>query len=65
VLYTLVESAKANDLNVYEYMRYLLEEMPNNHHLERPEIVDRYSPWSVELPEKRRLKRGDKKRLKR
>lgn len=33
VLYTLVESARANHLEVYEYLKYLLEEMPNNNHL--------------------------------
>lgn len=33
VLYTLVESARANKLDVYEYLKYLLSEMPNNHHL--------------------------------
>ena len=34
-----------------------IEEMPNNHHLEHPEIIDRYHPWSKELPETYRLKR--------
>ncbi len=34
VLYTLVESAKANNLDVYEYLKYLLAEMPNNRHLD-------------------------------
>ena len=38
ILYTLVESAKANHLDIYEYLKYLLEEMPNNRHLEYPEI---------------------------
>ena len=52
VLYTLVQSAKANELDVYEYLKYLLEEMPNNRHLEHPEIIDRYLPWSSELPER-------------
>lgn len=42
VLYTLVESAKANDLDVYGYLKYLLTEMPNNRHLEHPEVIDRY-----------------------
>lgn len=33
VLYTLIESAKANKLDTYEYLKYLLKEMQNNHHL--------------------------------
>lgn len=61
ILYTLVETAKANDLDVYEYLKYLLEEMPNNNHLQNPEILDRYLPWSDELPEQCRLKRTHKK----
>lgn len=64
VLYTLVESAKANDLDAYEYLKYLLEEMPNNHYLEQPEILERYLPWSEELPERCRLKQRHKKCLK-
>ena len=42
VLYTLVETARTNNLDVYEYLKYLLEEMPNNDHLQNPEILDRY-----------------------
>lgn len=33
VLYTLVESARANQLDVYEYLKYLLTEMPNHDYL--------------------------------
>jgi len=57
-------SARANDLDVYEYLQYLLEEMPNNHYLENPEILERYLPWSEELPDRCRLKRTYKKCLK-
>ena len=58
------ESARANDLDAYEYLKYLLEEMPNNHYLEQPEILERYLPWSEELPECCRLKQRHKKCLK-
>lgn len=64
VLYTLVETAKANNLDVYEYLKYLLEEMPNNHHLEHPEVLNRYLPWSTELPEQCRLQVKHKKYFK-
>ncbi len=64
VLYTLVESARANDLDVYEYLKHLLTEMPNNHHLENPSVIDRLLPWSKELPEQCRMKRNRKKCLK-
>ena len=64
VLYTLVESARANELDVYEYLKYLLTEMPNNHHLEDPSVIDSLLPWSKELPEQCHLKRNRKKCLK-
>ncbi len=58
------ESAKANDLDVYEYLKYLLTETPNNHHLEDPSVIDSLLPWSKELPEQCLLKRNRKKCLK-
>lgn len=64
ILYTLVESAKANDLDVYAYLKYLLTEMPNNQHLEDPEVLERCLPWSSELPEECRLKQQKKQCLK-
>ena len=64
VLYTLVESARANELDVYEYLKYLLTEPPNNHHLEDPSVIDSLLAWSKELPEQCLLKRNRKKCLK-
>lgn len=55
ILYTLVESARANELNVYEYLKFILTEMPNNDHLNHPEVLDKYLPWSADLPEECRL----------
>ena len=34
ILYTLVESARANKLDVYEYLKYLLAEIPGSQYLE-------------------------------
>lgn len=64
ILYTLAETAKANDLDVYEYLKYLLEEMPNNGYLEKPEILDDYMPWSDKLPDRCMLQRESKKHFK-
>lgn len=63
ILYTLAESARANKLDVYEYLKYLLMEMPNNAHLENPGVIERYLPWSKELPDECRLERKHKKCL--
>lgn len=64
VLYTLVESARINGLDVFAYLKYLLNEMPNNHHMEKLEIIDDYLPWSEKLPEECQLNIKNKKCLK-
>lgn len=63
ILYTLVETARANGLNVYEYQKSLLTELPNSQYLEYPEILDQYLSWSVALPGKCRLKHSHEKCL--
>ena len=64
VLYTLVESARANELDVYEYLNYLLTEIPNSDYLQQPEVLEKYLPWSQELPEVCKLNHNYKKCLK-
>ena len=61
VLYTLVETARANDLNVYAYLDYLLAEMPNADFYNHPEIIDDMLPWSDKLPESCRITHKHKK----
>jgi len=61
VLYTIVESAKANDLDVYEYIQYLLRVMPDTDFNNHPELIDAYLPWSKELPQECRLNNRMKK----
>lgn len=60
-MYTLVETARANEVNVYEYLNYLLEQMPQTDFYKHPELVDAYLPWSSELPDKCRLVQKSKK----
>lgn len=64
VLYTLVETARANELNVYAYLDYLLAEMPNADFYNHPEIIDDMLPWSDKLPESCRLTHKHKKNFK-
>ena len=61
VMYTIVESAKANDLNVYEYLKFLLTVMPDTDFNNHPDLIDNYLPWSKELPEECRLTKKVKK----
>lgn len=62
VLYTLVESARANDLDVYEYLKHILTVMPNVDFYSHPEIIDSLLPWSEKLPEICHLSKYYKKR---
>lgn len=64
IMYTLVESAKANNLNVYEYLKFFLTKMPDTDFNNHPELIDAYLPWSKELPEECRLSNRIKKNLK-
>ena len=64
VLYTLIETAKQNDLNAFQYLNYLLERLPNIEFANHPEILDEYLPWSEQLPDECRLTTRSKKQLK-
>ena len=44
---TLVETAKANGLNMYHYLWYLLEELPQTDLSE--EAFEKYLPWNPEV----------------
>ena len=46
VVYTMVEMAKANDLNIYKYLTYLLEQRPNKRMSK--EQFEQLAPWSEE-----------------
>ena len=46
IVYTMVEMAKANGVNVYHYLTYLLEKLPNDRMSD--EELDRLAPWNEE-----------------
>ena len=52
VMYSIVETAKANNLKPYEYFEYLLEEI--SQHMEDTDLsfCENLLPWSTSLPEK-------------
>lgn len=52
VIYSIVETAKANYLNPYEYMKYLLEVIPQHMDDTNLDFLDELMPWSDNLPEK-------------
>lgn len=55
IIYSLVETAKANDLHIYRYFEYLLTELPKLKEFasaeEEEQAMERLLPWSDELPE--------------
>lgn len=48
-IYSLVETAKANGLNVYAYLQHLLLYMPSAEWQQYPEELDELLPWSPEV----------------
>ncbi len=54
-IYSVVETAKMNNLNPYNYLKYLFEELPNIK-LTSPDSLDNLLPWSETLPEECRRK---------
>ena len=50
ILYGIIETAKRNNLIPYEYIKWCLERMPE---IEEPlcDIIDRFLPWSDEIPD--------------
>lgn len=48
-VYSLVETAKANGLNVYAYLQHLLLYMPGSEWQRYPEELDDLMPWSTQV----------------
>jgi len=51
VIYSIAETARANNLKPYEYFKYLLEEIPKHGEFEDPSYLDNLLPWSGSLPD--------------
>lgn len=47
IIYTMVENAKANGVNVYQYLKLLLEKQPNNQM--KDEELEKLAPWNKEV----------------
>ena len=54
VLYSIVETAKANSLHPYEYLKYVIEELSQNK--QTPEKIQEVLPWSDKIPAHIRIK---------
>ena len=54
MIYSIIETSKANNLKPFEYMTYLLETLPNVE-VKDQNVLDSIMPWSANLPESCRL----------
>ena len=50
VYYSFIETAKLNKLNIYKYINYLLEALPQLEGEQKDTDIEKYLPWSEELP---------------
>lgn len=50
VMYTIIETAKINKLNIIKYIKYLLKELPQLEEIQNEKLLEKYLPWSKELP---------------
>ncbi|MDO0824401.1 IS66 family transposase [Desulfosporosinus nitroreducens] len=51
VVYSIVETAKANKLNTYMYLVHLLSKMPGLDFKTDPSLLEDLTPWSQKLPD--------------
>ena len=51
VIFSLFETAKANNLNEYEYIKHLLTVIPNHMEDTDRQFCEELLPWSDSLPE--------------
>jgi transposase len=51
VVYSIVETAKANGLNVYMYLVHILSKMPATDFKTDPSLLEDLMPWSQKLPD--------------
>ena len=52
MIYSIVETAKANQLNVYQYLELLLTEIPKHMDDNNIRFIDDLLPWSPSIQEK-------------
>ena len=58
VVYTMVEMAKANGVNVYHYLTYLLEKLPNDKMSD--EELELLAPWNENVKDEIKRRAGDR-----
>ena len=54
-IYSIVTTARGNGLMPMRYLEWLLEELPNTPGAGDPKVLERFMPWSPEVPESCRM----------
>jgi hypothetical protein len=54
IIYSIIETAKENNLKPYNYLEYLFERLPNVD-LKDAAVIDTLLPWSDSLPQDCRM----------
>ena len=49
--YTIIETAKANNLNPSKYLNYLFEKLPNTDFIRNPDVLVDFLPWAKTVQE--------------
>ena len=55
-VFSLIETAKANKLNPYDYIEFILDYLPQQDLVEDPKKLDWFLPWSEEIKEEFEIK---------
>jgi transposase len=49
IVYSIVETAKVNGLNLYKYLKFVFIELPGVQFGQHPEFLEDYLPWNNEV----------------
>ena len=62
IIYSIAETAKANNLKPFDYFEYLLTEIPKHTSDKNTDFLEEFLPWSKTLPAHiRKPKKAEKK----
>ena len=51
-VYSVIETAKANGLNPYKYLKFIFQDLPGVQFGQYPEFLEDYLPWNPKIQEK-------------
>ena len=58
-IYSIITTAKENNLRPYEYLTWLFETMPNTENIKDEAVLEKFLPWSKSIPHSCRVKAAE------